>query len=144
MRCVKHFLLNLCHRKLLQLFCASHWIMAVFFLESYRASPDYTYLERVQSRIQVGDVHPLAIDVVSINVRTVDRYALVAVVGARECRFRAVRALVVFQTKRRLVALGHFHAAAVQHVERGEHFHAVIMPGGGTHETRIDFPLSVG
>jgi hypothetical protein len=26
------------------------------------------------------------------------------------------------------MALGNFHATAVQHVERGEHFHAVVMP----------------
>jgi len=66
---------------------------------------------------------------VTVDVRAVDRYALVAEVGARERRSRAARALVVFQTKRGLVALGHFRAGAVQHVERGEHFHAVVMPG---------------
>lgn len=86
------------------------------------------YLQRVQPRVQVGDVHPLAVDVVPVNVRTVNRYALVAVVGTRKRRPRAVRTLVVLQAKRRLVALGHFHPAAVQHVESGEHLHAVIVP----------------
>lgn len=87
-----------------------------------------THLERVQPRVQVGDVHPLAVDVVPVYVRTIDRYALVAVVGTRERRSRAARALVVFQAERRLVALRHFHAAGVQHVKGGEHFHAVIVP----------------
>lgn len=95
-----------------------------------------TNLKRVQPRIQVGDIHPLAVDVVSVNVRAIDRYALVAVVGARKGRFRAARALVVFQAKRSFVALRYFHAAAVQHVESGEHFHAVIVPV--EHETVDD------
>lgn len=63
-----------------------------------------------------------------VNVRAVDRYALIAVIGAREKRFRAVRALIVFQAKRSFMTLGHFHAALVQYVKRGEHFHAVVMP----------------
>lgn len=86
------------------------------------------HLKRVQARVQVGNVHPLAVDVMPVNVGAVDRYALIAVIGAREYGLCAVRALVVLQAERRLVSFGHFHAAHVHHVERGEHLHAVIVP----------------
>ena len=95
------------------------------------------YLESVHSRLDVGDVHPLAVDVVRIRVGAVDGYALVAVVGALEHRLLVIGALVVLQTERRLVPLGHFDARRVDDVEVGKHFHAVIMPATESHDNQI-------
>jgi len=40
------------------------------------------YLERIVSRFEFGDVHPLAIDVVFINVTAINGNTLVPVIGA--------------------------------------------------------------
>ncbi len=69
-----------------------------------------TYLEGVKTGIDVGDVDPLAINVVGIRIGAVDGNALVAVIGALEERLLVVGALVVLQTERSFVSLGHFDA----------------------------------
>jgi len=70
---------------------------------------DY-HLEGVKTGIDVGDVDPLAINVVGIGIGAVDGNALVAVIGALEERLLVVGALVVLQTERSFVSLGHFDA----------------------------------
>ena len=69
-----------------------------------------TYLEGVKTGIDVGDVDPLAVNVVGIRVGAVDGNALVAVIGALEERLLVVGALVVLQTEGGFVSLGHFDA----------------------------------
>ena len=86
------------------------------------------YLKSVDARVDVGDVDPLAINVVSVGVGAIDGDALVAVVGALVDRLGVVAALVVLQAERGLVALGHFHARRIDDVEMGKHLHAVIVP----------------
>ena len=69
-----------------------------------------TYLEGVKTGIDVGDVDPLAVNVVGIRIGAVDGNALVAVIGALEERLLVVGALVVLQTEGGFVSLGHFDA----------------------------------
>lgn len=85
-------------------------------------------LQRILARLQVRDVHPLAVNVVLVDVVAVDADALVAVVGARVLALHARLALVVLQAERGLVALGHLLVALVEHIEDGKHLHAVVMP----------------
>lgn len=94
------------------------------------------YLKGVDAGINVGDIDPLAIDVVMISVGAVDGDALVAVVGALVDALRVVGALVVLEAKGGLVALGHFHAQRIDDVEMGKHLHAVVVPIHQTQKKR--------
>uniref|UniRef100_A0A182JIT0 Uncharacterized protein n=1 Tax=Anopheles atroparvus TaxID=41427 RepID=A0A182JIT0_ANOAO len=97
------------------------------------------HLERVLAKVQLADVHPLAVDVVPVDVGAVDRDALVAVVGARVPRLHARQALVVLEAEGGLVALGHPPPARIDHVERREHLHAVVV-----HVAQVPLPQLLG
>lgn len=105
----------------------------------------------IGSDVHFGDINPLAVDVVAINVRAIDRdtffdsdqwvnliyfaiwsgrerNTLVSKIGAIVFRLDAGHALVVFQTERSFMPFGNSMSGAVVDVERRKHFHTVIMP----------------
>ena len=68
------------------------------------------HLERVDARVDIGDVDPLTIDVVRVGIGAVHRDALVAVIGAFVDGLGVVAALVVLQAERGLVTLSYLHS----------------------------------
>lgn len=87
-----------------------------------------TYLKSISPWLDVSDVNPLAINVVCIGVCATRTNALVTKVGTLEDWFYPRNTVVIFQTERGFVPLGHPVSICVYDVVVSKYFHAMIVP----------------
>lgn len=78
--------------------------------------------------VQVTDIHPLAVNVVFVNVIAIDGDTLVPEIGAKVFLLDARLALVILQAEAGLMSFCNAFPLLVENVERSEHLHGVIMP----------------
>ena len=82
----------------------------------------------INSRIEIGYIDPLTIDVITIYIGTINGNPLIAVISACVCRLDSRYALIIFQTKRCFVSFSNFRTVFIHDVKCCKYFHAVIMP----------------
>lgn len=87
-----------------------------------------TNLECIFARLHVRYIHPLAINIVTVNIRAIDRNALISEICTSVSRLNSRKALIIFKTKGGFMSFRYPVARRIEDIKSGEYLHRVIMP----------------